>query len=128
MKLVIEDIRGFWKADMNGRCEFADTLEELLQKMVPDAPEDYVWKSAEVLGSVLGAECVPTSEIDFSALADAMFNAQDDPEHCESGQECCQCGSLAAADCARTGGRTTVSVRGAAGVLRAGTEAAGGSA
>ena len=58
MKLTIEDLRGTWRAQIDHRSEFADTLEELLLKLVPSAPPDAVWSAAEVLGAILGAEVV----------------------------------------------------------------------
>lgn len=69
MKLTIEDVRGVWKAELNNRAEFADTLEDLFLKLAPDAPLTHLWNTAEVLGSLLGAQAV---EVDYSGLA-AMF-------------------------------------------------------
>lgn len=58
MKLSIEALRGVWRAQVGSRTYFADTLEELLLILAPSAPEEYVWHTAEVLGSILGAEVV----------------------------------------------------------------------
>ena len=58
MRLTIEPMRGTWRAQMDNRVEFADTLEELLLTIAPDAPENLVWHAAEVLGAILGAEVV----------------------------------------------------------------------
>ena len=58
MRLTIEPMRGTWRAQMDNRVEFADTLEELLLTIAPDAPENLVWNAAEVLGAILGAEVV----------------------------------------------------------------------
>lgn len=63
--LSIEAIRGVWKSELDGRAEFADTLEELLQKLAPDAPPEYVWNAAEVLGGILGATVVEVEQ-DYS--------------------------------------------------------------
>lgn len=63
--LTIEAIRGVWKSELDGRAEFADTLEELLQKLAPDAPPEYVWNAAEVLGGILGATVVEVEQ-DYS--------------------------------------------------------------
>ena len=74
MKLIIEDVRGVWKAELNGRCEFGDTLEDLLLKLAPDAPLDYVYHSGEVLGGILGATVVelPCAEDYESSCAEAV--------------------------------------------------------
>ena len=84
MKLTIEDLRGTWRAQIDHRSEFADTLEELLLKLAPSAPPDAVWSAAEVLGAILGAEVVeipqaygeahiPSTEEDWGALFDAFL-------------------------------------------------------
>lgn len=61
MTLTIEALRGVWRAQVDSRTFFADTLEELLLILTPDAPEEYVWHAAEVLGTILGAEVVEVS-------------------------------------------------------------------
>lgn len=61
MTLTIEALRGVWRAQVDSRTFFADTLEELLLILAPDAPEEYVWNAAEVLGTILGAEVVELS-------------------------------------------------------------------
>lgn len=93
MSLRIEAIRGVWRAQNESRTYFDETLEGLLVQLAPDAPAEYVYHTAEVLGGVLGAEVVEVPQMspeylqaieqDFAALADAVFNAQDDPDHWE---------------------------------------------
>lgn len=58
MKLTIEPMRGVWRAQNDSRTFFDDTLEGLLVQLAPDAPEEYLWHAAEVLGTILGAEVV----------------------------------------------------------------------
>lgn len=87
MRLSIEDMRGTWRAQSESRTYFDDTLEGLLVQLAPEAPEEYLWHTAEVLGAILGAEVVEIpqmSQVDFQALADAIFGDQDAPEHWES--------------------------------------------
>ena len=84
MKLTIEDVRGVWKAELNGRCEFGDTLEELLLKLAPDAPLDYVYHSGEVLGGILGAEAVELPQfVPDSGFADWFTSALQELEGVE---------------------------------------------
>ena len=80
MKLTIEALRGVWRGQIDHRTEFGDTLEELLAKLAPTAPEENIWKAAEVLGGILGAEVVELQELsegvydnleDFFASLDA---------------------------------------------------------
>ena len=81
MTLTIEALRGVWRAQVDSRTEFAETLEGLLLKIAPGAPEEYVWHAAEVLGGVLGAEVVELSQIkdeDFSGLFAAVFAENDE--------------------------------------------------
>ena len=73
--LSIESIRGVWKSELDGRAEFADTLEELLQKLAPDAPSEYVWNAAEVLGAILGATVVEIEQ-DYSNLRQWLESAE----------------------------------------------------
>jgi hypothetical protein len=51
-------MRGTWRGQIGAHTEFADTLEELLMLLAPDAPEEYLWHAAEVLGDILGAVAV----------------------------------------------------------------------
>ena len=80
MKLSIEALRGVWRAQVGPRTYFADTLEELLLILAPDAPEEYVWHTAEVLGSILGAAVV---ENDYSG---EQMSAEDWASFLESWQ------------------------------------------
>ena len=73
--LTIEAIRGVWKSELDGRAEFADTLEELLQKLAPDAPPEYVWSAAEVLGGILGATVVEVEQ-DYSNLMEWLESSE----------------------------------------------------
>lgn len=75
--LSIEAIRGVWKSELDGRAEFADTLEELLQKLAPDAPPAYVWNAAEVLGGILGAPVVEVEQ-DYSNLMEWQWLESDE--------------------------------------------------
>ena len=79
MTLTIESMRGMWRIQVDHRTELAETLEELLLKLAPDAPEEYVWHAAEVLGSILDAETVKI-EPDYSALHAALFPLHEDDE------------------------------------------------
>lgn len=83
MKLVIEDVRGVWHAKLDGRSEFGDTLEELLLKLAPEAPESQVWATCDVLGGILGAEVVELQpqeiEMPFEDFL-AFLEADHEPE------------------------------------------------
>ena len=75
MTFTIEAMRGVWRAQIDSRTYFADTLEDLLYDIAPDAPDEYRWHAAEVLGGILGAEVVEVPQIEavdfgefFSAL------------------------------------------------------------
>ena len=40
MTLTVESMRGMWRAQVDHRTELAETLEELLLQLAPDAPEE----------------------------------------------------------------------------------------
>lgn len=88
MKLTIEPLRGVWRCQIDSRTEFADTLEELLLKIAPGAPEEYTWHTAEVLGAILGAEVVEletNSDPDFLGIYEAIFGERDENEPWDPG-------------------------------------------
>lgn len=62
MKFTIEHLRGMWKAELDGRCEFGYSLEDLLQKLDPHAPVEYIAHTAEILSGILGVEYLPVLE------------------------------------------------------------------
>lgn len=73
MKLVIEELRGVWRVQVDSRSEFAGTLEELLLKIAPQHEDAHLWAAAEVLGGILGAQVVEIPHADeelFSLLGE----------------------------------------------------------
>lgn len=88
MRLVIELIAGTWKIEVNGRSEFADTLEQLIEKADPGAPLEYTMHTTSILSGLFGLPYEPDwvldeGHFDFQKLADAMWGSQDDADHWE---------------------------------------------
>lgn len=85
MKLTIEQLAGTWKIEVGGRSEFADTLEQLVEKADPGAPLEYVMHTTSILSGILGLQYEPEFEpvTDFSALAELLWGDQDSPDHWE---------------------------------------------